>query len=75
MAMDADALGTKLAQDILALSGQPPDGAAFAGSKKYWDVVAKDIVKHIQDNALVQPGIPVSTPDGAGVTTGTGKVL
>jgi hypothetical protein len=74
MAMDADALGTKLAQDILALSGQPPDGPAFAGSKKYWDVVAKNFIKHMQDNALVQPGIPVSTSGGDGATSGTGKI-
>jgi hypothetical protein len=75
MAMNADALGTKLAQDILALSSQPPNGAAFAGSKKYWDVVAKNIVEHIQNNALVQSGIPVSTSGGSGATSGTGKVL
>jgi hypothetical protein len=73
--MDADALGTKLAQDILALSGEPPDGPAFAGSKKYWDVVAKDIIDHIKTKAEVPSGITVSTPDYvSGSTTGKGRV-
>jgi hypothetical protein len=74
MAMDADVLGTKLAQDILALSGQPPDGPAFEGSKKYWNIVAKDFIEHILNNADVLPGIEVDTTGGPGKTTGTGKI-
>jgi hypothetical protein len=74
MAMDFDSLGTKIAQDILVQCGQLPAGPAFAKTKEFWTIVAKDIVEHIQQNAVVPAGIAISSPSGAGQTTGTGKV-
>jgi hypothetical protein len=74
MAMDFDALGTKVAQDILVQCGQLPAGPAFAKMKEFWTIVAKDYVQHIQDNAEVPAGIATTGPEGPGQTTGTGKV-
>jgi hypothetical protein len=76
MAMNSDALGTKIAQDILVFCGQPPAGPAFAKEKEFWTIVAKDIVDHIKANAEVPAGIALTTPNvgGKGETTGTGTV-
>jgi hypothetical protein len=74
MAMDFDSLGTKIAQDILVQCGQSPAGPAFAKMKEFWTIIAKDIVQHIQQNAVVPAGIATTSPDGPGQTTGTGKV-
>jgi hypothetical protein len=74
MAMDFDALGTKLAQDILIQCGQLPAGPAFAKMKEFWTTASKDFVQHIQENAEVPAGISVSTSAGSGSTSGTGKV-
>jgi hypothetical protein len=74
MAMDSDALGTKIAQDILVFCGQPAAGPAFAKEKEFWTIVAKDIVDHIKANAEVPEGIAVSTTGGPGSTTEKGKV-
>jgi hypothetical protein len=74
MAMDFDALGTKIAQDVLVQCGQLPAGPAFAKMKEFWTIVAKDVVQHIQDNAEVPAGISVTTSTGSGATNGTGKV-
>jgi hypothetical protein len=74
MAMNFDALGTKLAQDILVQCGQLPAGPAFAKMKEFWTIVAKDAVQHIQENAEIPAGISVTTSAGSGSTSGTGKV-
>jgi hypothetical protein len=74
MAMDFDALGTKIAQDLLVQCGQPPAGPAFAKMKEFWTIVAKDAVEHIKQNAEVPAGITTTSPDGPGQTTGKGKV-
>jgi hypothetical protein len=76
MAMDSDALGTKIAQDILVFCGQPAAGPAFAKEKALWTIIVKDIVDHIKENAEVPAGITLTTPNvgGTGSTTGTGKV-
>jgi hypothetical protein len=79
MAMDFDALGTKIAQDILIQCGQLPAGPAFAKMKEIWTIAARDIVQHIQENAEVPEGISVSTSGSPttqkGATDGKGKVV
>jgi hypothetical protein len=78
MAMDFDALGTKIAQDILVQCGQLPAGPAFAKMKEIWTIAAKDIVQHIQEKAEVPSGISVETigteSAQSGKTTEAGKV-
>ncbi|GHV92000.1 hypothetical protein AGMMS50268_25030 [Spirochaetia bacterium] len=75
MALDADALSTKHAVDILALAGMPPDGPAFAGLKRFWAIIDGDNYDHIKKNAEVPSGIALTTPDTVnGSTTEKGKV-
>jgi hypothetical protein len=74
MAMDADVLGTALAQVVIAGSTVPPTPDMAANMQTFWKKMAKEIVAHIQDNAEVPAGIAVSTSAGDGSTTGPGKV-
>ena len=38
------------------------------------DAIANACVAHIQNNAIVVPGIPVTTPVGPGSTSGPGTI-
>ena len=43
-------------------------------TQKIWKIIADHICNHIKQNAIVKPGINVTTPNGIGKTTGVGKI-
>jgi hypothetical protein len=74
MAMDSNALGIALANVLIKKSTIPPTPDMVTNMQQFWKDVAKEYVDHIQDNAEVPAGIPVSTSAGDGATSGAGKV-
>lgn len=75
MAMNGTDLGDAIAKIITSPSA-PPD--MVESIKAQWEKIGAAIVKHIQDNAEVLSGIPVSTSGGpsaqTGQTTDKGKI-
>lgn len=75
MAMSGDVLGKAIA-DAIVDSGASADGKAQC--ENFWTKVAAEIVSHIQENAQVLAGIPVSTTGTqtaqSGATTGPGSI-
>lgn len=76
MAMD----GTKLGKAIAAAILDPTAGAsAKADCEAIWIKISNEIVKHIQTEAKVQPGITTKTPFSPsplpGVTDSEGVIL
>ena len=75
MAMDGTTLGDEIA-GIITSPDAPPD--MVAQIKAQWEKIGMAIVNHIQQNAQVQAGIPVSTAGSAtaqtGATTGPGQI-
>jgi hypothetical protein len=75
MPMDGNVLGTDIANAVM-------DSRATAEARakviENWKKIGDVIVKHIQDNADVQAGIPVNTTGTAaaqsGSTNGLGKI-
>ena len=67
MAMDGDVLGKAIA-DAVVDSGASAEGKAQCTA--FWKKVAAEIVSHIQGNAQVNSGIPVSTTGSAAAQTG-----
>lgn len=76
MAMDGTTLGDEIA-GIITSSDAPP--AMVSQIKAQWEKIGMAIVNHIQQNAEVQAGIPVSTSGSptaqTGATTGAGQIL
>jgi hypothetical protein len=71
MAMDGNKMGQEIAAAIMNTSA-PADVKAQVIA--LWEKIGTAIVSHINDNAEVPAGIPVSTPAGAGATSGSGQV-
>ena len=75
MAMDGTTLGDEIA-GIITSPDAPP--AMVAQIKAQWEKIGMAIVNHIQQNAEVQAGIPVSTSGSptaqTGATTGPGQI-
>lgn len=71
MAMDGKALGDAIAAVITDAKATDEMKQQI---KALWEKIGGEIVSHIQQNAQVLPGIPVSTPVGAGETTGPGQI-
>lgn len=71
MAMDGKALGDAIAAVITDAQATP---AMKQQIKALWEKIGGAIVSHIQQNAQVLPGILVSTPVGAGSTSGPGQI-
>ncbi|GHV90822.1 hypothetical protein AGMMS50268_13250 [Spirochaetia bacterium] len=74
MAMNANALGTKWATDILGKAGLPASGEVFTKMESYYQMLATDMVDHITTNAVVPSGISVNAGGYSGSTIETGKV-
>ena len=63
-----------LSQELQALSKEMRSKGADTPDSFWADKLADIITKHIQRaEVIVEPGQPVSSPSGAGVTTGNGK--
>lgn len=71
MAMDGKALGDAIAAIITDAKATPEMKKQI---KALWEKIGGEIVSHIQQNAQVLPGIPVSTPVGTGSTSGPGQI-
>lgn len=75
MAMNKDVLGKAIAAAILDPSA---DAIAKKACEDIWIKISDEIIKHIQNNAQVQPGIKVTTPFSPtpleGVTSGPGVI-
>lgn len=73
--MNGKILGDAIADAIVDGSATTESKAA---AKLIWEKIAAEIVKHIQNNAEVPSGIPVSTTGSqvaqSGATTSAGKV-
>ncbi|MDR2097696.1 MAG: hypothetical protein LBP37_04170 [Spirochaetaceae bacterium] len=73
--MDGNKMGAEIAQAIID-SGAPPDVQAQVTA--LWQKIGTAIVTHIQQSAVIPPGIAVSTTGSAaaqtGVTTAAGKI-
>jgi hypothetical protein len=70
MAMDKDALGLALAKVVTDASSVPPAPDQLANIQQFWKDMADAIISHIQDNAEVPAGIPVSTSGSPSAQTG-----
>jgi predicted KAP-like P-loop ATPase len=68
MAMNGDQMGQEIADAIMNTAAPPDVQAQVVG---LWQKIAGAIVKHIQNNAEVPPGIAVST---GGATSAAGEV-
>ena len=71
MAMNGNKLGTDIANAIIHADAPPEVKAEVI---KLWQIIAGEIVSHIQQNAQVPPGIAVTTPAGPGATSAPGSV-
>jgi hypothetical protein len=67
MPMNGNAMGTDIAEAIM---DSKATAAARAKVIENWQKIGDVIVKHIQDNADVQAGIPVKTTGTATAQTG-----
>jgi hypothetical protein len=64
-------LAARIIAEIVALYGPADDPAIL---QQFANAIAKAVVDEIQQNAQVNPGIPVSTSGGPGSTTGPGTI-
>ena len=71
MGMNGNQMGREIAALIIN-SNAPSD--VRAECIKLWEQIGTAIVTHIQNNAVVPGGIPVSKTGGAGSTSGPGQV-
>ena len=62
--------GKKLGKEIWAkVKNLDPNEAEMI-----WEIIGDCICDHIKQNAVVKPGIDVTTPNGIGQTTGIGAI-
>jgi hypothetical protein len=75
MPMNGNVLGTDIANAVM---DSRATAEARAKVTENWQKIADVLVKHIQDNAEVQAGIPVKTTGSAtaqtGATDGLGEI-
>ncbi len=71
MAMNGNTLGNKIADDVLAISGDDLSAGEKTTVRSFWILVASDMTDHIDINAEITPG---SFTAGGDAVTGEGDI-